>query len=326
MFIEQALRTQNPFWKYLVGILLIIIASLIGQLPFTVAILAKSMELGMGFNVPSDQLMTLLDSNLSLFLMMLAYAATLGGIFLTVRVLHQQSLTSLTTARPRIDWKRFGFSFGIWAVFSIVSVAVSYAMNPQDYVWNFKPIPFLILVLIGTIMIPLQTSAEEYLFRGYLMQGLGWIGNKWFPLLFTSVVFGGLHFFNPEVDKMGHTVMIYYIGTGLFLGIITLMDDGMELALGFHAANNLLGALLVTSDWTVFQTHSLLKDVSQPAAGADVILPVFVVYPILLLIFSRKYDWSQWREKLTGSFATPHSKNLKKSHHGTHDHPDPNVS
>jgi hypothetical protein len=25
------------------------------------------------------------------------------------------------------------------------------------------------------------------------------------------------------------------------------MDDGLELALGFHAANNLIGALLVTS-------------------------------------------------------------------------------
>jgi hypothetical protein len=35
-------------------------------------------------------------------------------------------------------------------------------------------------------------------------------------------------------------MFVYYIGTGLFLGI-TLMDEGMELALGFHAANNLVG-------------------------------------------------------------------------------------
>jgi hypothetical protein len=42
------------------------------------------------------------------------------------------------------------------------------------------------------------------------------------------------------------------------------MDEGMELALGFHAANNLVGALLVTSDWSAFQTHSIFKDISEP--------------------------------------------------------------
>jgi hypothetical protein len=99
---------------------------------------------------------------------------------------------------------------------------------------------------------------------------------------------------------MGYIIMVYYIGTGLFLGIITLMDDGMELALGFHAANNLVGALLVTSDWSVFQTHSIFKDMSDPSAGADVILPVVIVYPILLFIFSKKYKWTNWKEKLTG--------------------------
>ena len=37
------------------------------------------------------------------------------------------------------------------------------------------------------------------------------------------------------------------------------MDDGLELAIGFHAANNLIAALLVTADWTVFQTESILN-------------------------------------------------------------------
>lgn len=78
------------------------------------------------------------------------------------------------------------------------------------------------------------------------------------------------------------------------------MDEGMELALGFHAANNLIGALLVTSDWSVFQTHSLFKDTSEPSAGLDVILPVVVIYPVLLFIFSKKYKWNNWKEKLTG--------------------------
>ena len=95
--------------------------------------------------------------------------------------------------------------------------------------------------------------------------------------------------------------MIYY-RTGLFLGIMTLMDEGMELALGFHAANNLFTALLVTADWTAFQTHSVLKDLSDPqnAGISDVIIPVFVIFPILLFIFSKKYNWISWHERLLG--------------------------
>ncbi|MNX52222.1 hypothetical protein D3C86_828990 [compost metagenome] len=116
----------------------------------------------------------------------------------------------------------------------------------------------------------------------------------------TSVIFSTMHIANPEVAKMGNIILIYYIGTGLFLGIITLMDEGMELALGFHAANNLVSALLVTSDWSAFQTHSFFKDVSDPSASFDVLLPVFIIFPILLKIYSSKYNWNNWKEKLTG--------------------------
>ena len=180
-----------------------------------------------------------------------------------------------------------------------------YYLSPEDFVINFKPIPFAILFIIGTLLIPIQTSTEEYVFRGYLMQGFANLArNKWFPLLMTSTIFGVMHIFNPEVSKMGYIVMVYYIGTGLFLGIITLMDEGIELALGFHAANNLVGALLVTSDWSVFQTHSVFKDISEPSAGADIILPVIVIYPIMLYIFSKKYNWTNWKEKLTGEIVT----------------------
>jgi hypothetical protein len=155
-------------------------------------------------------------------------------------------------------------------------------------------------------MIPLQTTAEELLFRGYLMQGIGLAAkNRWVPLLATSVIFGAMHLLNPEVGKMGYIVSLYYVGTGLFLGILTLMDEGTELALGFHAANNLTAALLVTADWTAFQTHSVFKDISEPSAGFDILFPLLVIYPILLLIFSKKYGWTSWKEKLTGKVITP---------------------
>ena len=301
MFIEQGISSNNKFSKYIWGSLLIIFASFVGQLFFVLALGYDTSISGKSYPTTDDELMRYFDSNVTLFLILVSFVFIMLSIILVVRYLHNQTMLSVTTTRNKVDWNRILFSFLLWSAFTIISTVLSYYYNPSDFVWNFKPIPFAILVVIGILFIPIQTSSEEYIFRGYLMQGFANLSkNKWFPLLMTSVIFGGMHFFNPEVAKIGHVIMVYYIGTGLFLGIITLMDEGMELALGFHAANNLVGALLVTSDWSAFQTHSVFKDISDPSAGLDVILPVIIIYPILLYIFSKKYNWMNWKDKLTG--------------------------
>ena len=135
------------------------------------------------------------------------------------------------------------------------------------------------------------------------MQGIGILcKNKWVPLIITSLLFGLLHIANPEIDKLGYILLVHYIGTGFFLGIITLMDEGLELALGFHAANNLFTALLVTADWTAFQTNSVFRDISDPDVGNfEIFASVLIVYPIMIFIFSKIYKWSNWKDKLAGS-------------------------
>jgi len=301
MFLEQGIKPENKFWKYLLGSLLIFVASFVGQIPLSAVVLFETFFNKKPYPKNDETLMKMFEPNLTLFLIMISFVFALTGVYYVVTKLHHQSFLSVTTSRKMIDVKRILFSFLLWAGFSILSFLYVYFKSPENFIWNFKLIPFLILVLIGTILIPIQTSTEEYVFRGYLMQGFANLAkNKWFPLLMTSLVFGSMHWFNPEVTKMGNIIMIYYIGTGLFLGIITLMDEGIELALGFHAANNLVGALLITSDWSVFQTHSLFIDKSEPSAGFDVILPVVIIYPILLFIFSKKYNWNNWKAKLTG--------------------------
>ncbi len=225
-------------------------------------------------------------------------------VFFWVKFVHQQSITSLTTSRKKVDWKRILFSFSLWSIITIATTLVAYYFQPEDFVINFQLQPFLIFLFLAVILIPLQTSFEEYLFRGYIMQGLGVVTkSRLIPFLTTSILFGLMHIANPEVEKMGYIILVYYVGTGFFLGILTLMDEGLELALGFHAANNLIGALLITSDWSAFQTHSIFKDVSNPTAGFDIILPIFIVFPILLFIFNKKYKWHSWKEKLTGKLA-----------------------
>lgn len=308
MFIEQAYKYLHDSWRYLLGFLVIFIVWQLGSIPFVVAIVLKIILDGGDLSLLDDQskLMTLLDPNATLFLVLLSFVVGLIGLYVWVRYIHKQPLLSLTTSRKKVDWERMWFGFFLIAGTTGALTLFDYYSNPDGYVLQFQWGPFLGLLVISLLMMPLQTSFEEYLFRGYLMQGFGVMtGNRWMPLIITSVIFGGLHFFNPEVGKLGNIIMIYYIGTGLFLGVITLMDEGMELSLGFHAGNNIIAALLVTADWTAFQTNSILRDVSDPSAGIDVIVPVLLVYPVFLGLMAWRYNWTGWNEKLFGRVEAP---------------------
>lgn len=308
MYIKQAFKYFHEWWRYLVGFIIIFIATQIGSIPLLMAVFFKISNEGGTLTSIEDPnvLMTTLDPNLTLFLMLLSFAVGLVALYLIVKFLHRQPFRTVTTSRPKTDWGRVFFGFWLIAATTIIVTVIDYNSNPDDYVLQFQWVPFIILAVISILMIPLQTSFEEYLFRGYLMQGIGVLSkNRWLPLIFTSVVFGALHLANPEVEKLGYIIMVYYIGTGFFLGIITLMDEGMELSLGFHAGNNLVTALLVTADWTVFKTPSILKDISEPTAGFDVIAPVIILYPIFLAIMAYRYKWHDWGGKLFGKVTEP---------------------
>ena len=113
MFIEQGIHKENKFWKYIVGSLLIILASTIGQVPLLVAVMAKSFSEGKTFPTDQNDLMKVLDSNLTLFLILLSFAFAVAGIYFVIRYLHSQSMMSILTSRSKLDWSRIGFSFVI---------------------------------------------------------------------------------------------------------------------------------------------------------------------------------------------------------------------
>ena len=377
MFIRLAYNYLHDSWRYLVGFVVIFIIWQLGSLPFVLVAMLKIFADGGDISSLEDPniVMTILDSNLTLFLMLLSFVIGLLGLIFWIKKVHKQPMLSVTTTRKKVDWGRFGFGFGLIAIVTVVLTTLDYYGNPDAYILQFETGPFIVLAIIAILLVPLQTSFEEYLFRGYLMQGIGvsthnqkfpffliycillfsaygyivsnlelpvflnitillagfgllfllltssaldslivnpvyskfhkFLMSNFVPLFITSTIFGGLHFFNPEVDKLGPIIMVYYIGTGFFLGIITLMDEGMELALGFHAGNNLVAALLVTADWTAFQTNSILKDISEPVAGVDVLIPVLIVYPIFLGIMAWRYKWTNWKEKLFGKIEPP---------------------
>lgn len=297
MYIEQGYKGDIGMWKYLI-LPLAFIALMVANY---ILLLISPMDM--------EESMDIMINNLGSNIVFITLLAPLAFFLLIVLgwtwLVHKQSITSLTTSRKKIDWKRVFYIFCLWGTITVFFTLLDVYLSPDDYVLNFDLAKFLPLAIIAIALVPLQTSFEEYLFRGHMMQGLGILAkNRWVPLIITSVLFGLMHIANPEVEKLGYGIMVYYIGTGFFLGIMTLMDEGLELALGFHAANNLITALLVTADWTAFQTNSVFKDISEPGLGYDVLIPVFVIFPILLYVLSKKYNWTNWKEKLTGKVMT----------------------
>ena len=309
-YIEQAYKGKNEWYHWLFTIVIVFFGwQLLGALPLTMAGWAKSNNAIQFAEFTKDNFMTAgLDKNFLLFLILFMFLVGLIFLFIGIKYIHQRSFTSLITSRTKVDWKRFFYGFFIWGILALVMTYASILLAPENFIWNFNATPFFTLVAVSLIFIPFQTGFEELLFRGYFMQGIGVLAkNRWVPLVITSLAFGLLHGTNPEVAKLGQITMVFYIGTGLLFGIVTLMDEGTEIALGLHAVNNITAAFFVTTDWTVFQTDALYIDISEPSVSWEMFVPVFILYPIMLFLFSKKYGWTDWKEKLTGKITKPDS-------------------
>ena len=294
-YINQAFKGKNNLWMFLLTTSLV---SGMFILNFITYLFTSKEDMDEVYD-----LMKSIPANISLIVNLLPFVFLLGLLFLLVKQLHERSILSLSTSRVKIDWSRSFFSFSLIIITSLLIFAVSAYFDPSAIEMQFDLKKFSILFAISVLLFPFQIGLEEYLFRGYLMQQIGVIArNRWFPLMITSLFFGLFHSANPEVAEIGFITMVFYIGTGLFLGIITLMDDGLELALGFHLGNNLLAALLITSDWSALQTDAIFRYTASEAniTALEIILPVFLFYPILIYIFAKVYKWTNWKDKLTG--------------------------
>ena len=295
MFLWDKSFRLKGFWYYILGSFLIILFNTFAQIPL---LSFASWDSITPDSNPMD-IFNDISKNLRFFLLLLTFVLTVPGILLVVNKLHDLPIMSIISKRKKIDYNRIFFAFTIAGTIISLSVLIGYYLSPENYELNFKLKEFLILTIIAILFVPIQTSVEEIVFRGYLMQGFGhWLNSRFMALFLTSTIFGFLHFFNPEINKLGNSFIILYIISSFTFGIMTLMDEGLELAMGFHAGNNLFIALLLTADWTVFNTDSLLIDISDPKIGlTDFIVPL-ILYPLILLIFSKRYSWSNWKQKL----------------------------
>ena len=149
MFLENAFIGKTELLRYIGGTFIVIIAYFIASVPFGVAIV---MELGAEnvAGLSENEMLSILDTNTTLFYILLPFAAAFFMLLLVVRYIHNLPIKFLVTSRNSFDWKRVFFSFGLIAALAMISVLVDQFISPEDYVWNYDSNKFWGLVLIAS--------------------------------------------------------------------------------------------------------------------------------------------------------------------------------
>jgi membrane protease YdiL (CAAX protease family) len=295
--LESAFTGKNVFWRYIVLIVaVLLISNFIGGIPLLIAYGIKAAgnpeiisELAAD---PSNIGVIGLNPNLGLILMIIPFIAGLIAFFLLIKPLNERTIAQTINGTSSIRWRRFFISALVWSVLSGLYLVVYLKFDPANFTINNNTVSLIFLALISILIIPFQAAFEEVLFRGYLMQGFAvMVRNRWFPLIMTSVLFGLMHSLNPEVREFGFfTMMPQYIMFGLVFGIATIMDDGIEVAMGAHTANNVFLCIFVTNSSSALQTSALYeqKNIYPWAEFAGLLIASVIFILVLKIIF--KWD------------------------------------
>jgi membrane protease YdiL (CAAX protease family) len=291
----------NMWWMYLFGTFLCIFGYLFFQIIMFFPLISAATANGVTLNEINQQPeilfnpeVTGINKNLFLALILGMYVFAFIGLYIAVVRIHKKPFKSIITAWEKVRYSRFFFAFGVWSVLLIGLCVFSYFTSEGSMVWNFDPSKFFILLGVTVFLLPIQTSTEELLFRGYLLQGLAQVTkNGIIPLIITSLLFSLLHMDNPEAKTFGWGIMFpYYALFGFFLGALTLIDEGLELALGIHCANNLISSLLVTTPSGVLKTDAIFMATNENPQ-ADFIMWL-VIASLSFIIFWLKYRWKNF--------------------------------
>jgi membrane protease YdiL (CAAX protease family) len=282
-YLNLAHQGKNNWWRFVLAVgLILFLWWILGSLPSVLLVIWVLADGNPQTGVsPAGQFMGV-DINLSFVSLMLASIFFIIGIYLAVRFIHRRPFLTLITPARSIAWGRFFQGFAVWFVLSGLMSLVEVILHPARYVLTLDLHHFIPFIFLALVLIPIQTSAEELFFRGYILQGVGLrLRNTWVLSTVSGFLFMVPHFLNPEAQLNYPLMGLYYFSIGAAMAYISLRDGRLELALGLHAANNLFSALFVNYTGTVMPTPSLFTinvlDVVYSVLAALIGLSFFIL-------------------------------------------------
>ncbi len=301
-YLDNARLGKGSFWRYLAGGLLILFLWLgVGGV---VTVLLIVMFAALGGQRGQDLLRLVFDARqlgfIPYFLVLSSgFIVLIGGLWLTVVLIHRRPFISLVTWQSSLDWSRAGQGFLAWFLLVGLVSLLEYALWPETFAWNFEPRAFIPFAVVALVLTPIQSSTEELLFRGYLVQFLSLISrNRIFLSLCSGALFALPHMLNPELAANFWLVLASYFVLGVFLAWISLRDGRLELALGVHAANNLFAGLVVTFPDSVLPAPAVfLTTHFDPLFSLVTLIGVCLVFYLALFVWRSSEEMTSEGER-----------------------------
>ncbi len=182
-----------------------------------------------------------LDRPWLLVALVLPLILMIPALLLASRVVQGRGVGFLSSVTGRLRmgwlWRSLGLAFGVFVVYFAVVLGWS-AATGDPVRPDFSHPGLLLMVVLLLVLIPFQAAAEEYVFRGYLMQLVGsWLRHPAFAILLPVPLF-----------VLGHGYDVWGAASvGLFAVVaawLTWRTGGLEAAIALHIVNNLLIFLL----------------------------------------------------------------------------------
>lgn len=216
----------------------------------------------------------------------LGFVAMLLGLWISVRLIHRRPFRTLITPLRRLQPKLIALGFGAMLVGVTVTTAAEYLLARPEVSFQFDASRYLMFLPVVLVLTSIQTTAEELLFRGYLLQGTAlWTRNIVVLALLNGVLFGVPHFLNPELGAGFVLVAPYYVAFGALAAALAIRAGSLELIIGAHAANNLFGALIYGYATSALSTDPLFV---QKALNPMWVLPGLAITALLFVIICRR--------------------------------------
>ena len=204
----------------------------------------------------------------------------------------------------KVFWRVFPIAFLCISVPIIVNnLFVEHLIG--DFRMKFTLASFLVLTILG----PLQCIAEEYAFRGLLMQTFGsWLRVPVIAVILQSVVFVLMH----PYDMYGKAEIFI---SGMVFAVTAWLGRGIEVSAAFHICNNMTIFYLQGMNMATISSDSSMEGLIFSAVCG-------VVYVVVIFIISKRTDWfssvgkddaAAWNEKYDAKLARKAAKKAAKA-------------
>ena len=199
---------------------------------------------------------------------LLPFSMLTVGVLLAVRLVLGRAPRTVVTGRPRVSIRRILVGAGVYAGLLAVTSAVDALLHPGAYVFTWDPARFIPVAVVVLLLIPVQASAEELLFRGYLVQWTSLAtdrpGRRMAPrprlcllAAVSGLVFALPHLANPEARGAEYYAWLVWFVLGAGWAWVSVLDGRIELAIGAHVANNVFAVLIVGYSTSVIPTAGI---------------------------------------------------------------------